>query len=57
LQGGKDERLHRRRIAGEHAAREPSNVGNGSVDDVVIDPQSGTLGNQQRRAAGLNAAR
>jgi hypothetical protein len=44
LQGGKDERLHRRLNACEHAERVPSGFRNGSVDDVVIDPQSGTLG-------------
>jgi hypothetical protein len=44
LQGGKDERFNRRRNACKHAGRAPSGFRNGSVDDVVIDPQSGTLG-------------
>jgi hypothetical protein len=44
LQGGKDERFNRPLNACEHAGRVPSGFRNGSVDDVVIDPQSGTLG-------------
>ena len=44
MQGGKDERFNRQRNAREYAGRVPSGFRNGSVDDVVIDPPSGTLG-------------
>ena len=44
MQGGEDERLDWRLNACDHAGRVPSGFRNGSVDDVVIDPQSGTLG-------------
>ena len=50
MQGGKDERLNRRRNACEYAERVPSGFRNGSVDDVVIDPQSGTLGSVNNAA-------
>jgi hypothetical protein len=50
LQGGEDERLHRRLTACEHAERGASGFRNGSVDDVLIDPQRGTLGSVNNAA-------